>query len=77
VKEYLRKLKAAERIANEIGNPFVQTFVTRMYIERLSGRAVRGELHISERGLRGRGKRWNKQRIWEALCGGSGMFKCK
>ena len=52
VKEYTRKLKAAERIVNGIGNPFMRTFVTMMYIENLSAKTVRSELNMSEWGFK-------------------------
>lgn len=52
VKEYICKLKAAEQIVNGIGNPFMRTFVTMMYIENLSAKMVRSELNLSEWGFK-------------------------
>jgi len=52
VKDYTCKLKTAERIINEIGNEFLRTFVTMMYIENLPERTVRTELNMSEWGFR-------------------------
>ena len=52
VKAYARKLKAAERIINEICNPFMRTFVVMMYVENLPQRVVRSELNISEWGFK-------------------------
>lgn len=52
VKEYIRKLRAAEQIVNGIGNPFMKTFVTMMYIENLSAKTVRSELNMSEWGFK-------------------------
>lgn len=37
---------------NGIGNPFIRTFVTMMYIENLSTKTVRSELNLSEWGFK-------------------------
>lgn len=52
VKEYTRKLKAAERIINSIGNHFMRVFVMMMYVENIPPKKVRSELNLSERGFR-------------------------
>lgn len=52
VKEYTRRLKTAERIINEIGNGFMRTFVTMMYLENCPPKYVRCELNLTEKGFR-------------------------
>jgi hypothetical protein len=75
VKEYIRKLKAAEQIVNGIGNPLIRTFVTMMYIENLSAKTVRSVLNMSEwGGSNGQEQLWSRRRIWGTRCGGKGIF---
>lgn len=52
VKNYVRELKAAERMINSINNPCMRTFVTMMYLENLSPREVRSELNLTEWGFK-------------------------
>lgn len=52
VKKYTRRLKAAERIINEIDNGFMRTFVTMMYVENQPEKIIRVELNMSEWGFR-------------------------
>lgn len=52
VKSYVRELKAAERLINGIGNPCMRTFVTMMYVLDMDPRVVKGELNMTEWGLR-------------------------
>lgn len=50
--EYLRELKAAEKIINGIPSRTMRTFVTMMYVECLPPDTVRKELNMTEWGFR-------------------------
>ena len=52
VKNYVRELKAAERMINSISNPCMRTFVTLMYMLDMDSRDVKAELNMTEWGFR-------------------------
>lgn len=51
VRQYMRELRAAERILNGIASETMRTFVVMMYVDNLPAASVRRELKMTEYGF--------------------------